>query len=288
MINILITGAYGQLGSQIKSLSTGYLNWNFIFTDADTLDITNLDALDKFSNQKNINYIINCAAYTAVDKAETDIVNAEKINSDAVSNLRIVAEKKHAVLIHVSTDYVFDGNAYVPYNEEHPVNPTSVYGKTKYKGEVEALKYNKSIVVRTSWLYSSTGNNFVKTMLRLGAERDELRVIFDQVGTPTNAEDLAKTLLEIVDFTEKNSVKPGVYHFSNEGVCSWYDFATEIIMFAKLKAKVIPIESKDFPSPVKRPFYSVLNKGKIKETFKISIPYWKTSLYKCLTELNNL
>lgn len=287
MVNVLVTGAKGQLGTELQKLSQSFSHWTFIFTDVDTLDITNPESLNSFLLAQNIRYIINCAAYTAVDKAETDMETAALINTIAVKNLVAVASKMNAVLLHVSTDYVFDGNACKPYNEDSPVNPVSIYGKTKYEGELEALKYKKSIIIRTSWLYAASGNNFVKTMLRLGAERDELKVIFDQTGTPTFAGDLANAILDIITFSEYNGVKPGIYHFSNEGVCSWYDFAWEIITFAKLKSKVIPIESKDFSTPVKRPFFSVLNKGKIKNTFNLSIPHWKTSLYNCLDTIIN-
>ena len=202
MNKILITGANGQLGSELKKLSQGYSNWQFAFTDVDVLDITDLSSLQSFCSSNQFDFIVNCAAYTAVDKAETDIALATKINRDAVKNLTVAAAGIDAVLIHVSTDYVFNGKACVPYSEDHPIDPQSVYGRTKAEGEAEALKYDKSIIVRTAWLYSTFGNNFVKTMLRLGSERSEVKVIFDQVGCPTYAEDLASATLKIIDETE--------------------------------------------------------------------------------------
>jgi dTDP-4-dehydrorhamnose reductase len=285
-MKILVTGANGQLGSELKKLANQHVDWQFTFTDVDVLDITNKQDLEDFCIQNKFQFIVNCAAYTAVDKAETDQEIALKINRDAVKNLTNAASKINAVLIHVSTDYVFDGNSNIPYAENHPINPQSVYGKTKAEGEMEALKYSRSIIIRTAWLYSTFGNNFVKTMLRLGTEKSEVRVLFDQVGTPTYAEDLASAILSIVGFTEKNEVKQGIYHFSNEGVCSWYDFAWEIMNYSNKKCVVYPIETKDYPTPAKRPAFSVFNKLKIKQTFKIEIPYWKTSLYNCLDELN--
>lgn len=287
MSNILVTGSNGQLGSELQKIASSFPELSFVFTDVNELDITNLQAINNFCIDKNFNYIVNCAAYTAVDKAETDLEMAYKINRDAVKNLATVAAKINAALIHVSTDYVFDGTSCKPYVETDAVNPQSAYGKTKLDGETEALKYNRSIVIRTSWLYSSFGANFVKTMMKLGSERTELKVIFDQVGTPTFAEDLATSILSIIKFSNTNDFKSGIYHFSNEGACSWYDFAFGIISHQKNNCIVKPIESKDYPSIVQRPFYSVLNKSKIKSTFNIDIPHWKTSLYRCLAELNS-
>ena len=286
MINILVTGSNGQLGSEIQKIAPAFSELKFVYTDVDVLDITNVAAVDNFCDNNGFDFIVNCAAYTAVDKAESDLDLAYKINRDAVKNLATVASKYNATLIHVSTDYVFDGTSCRPYVEDDVINPQSAYGKTKAEGESEALKYNKSIVIRTSWLYSSFGANFVKTMMKLGSERSELKVIFDQVGTPTYAEDLATAILSIVRYTKTSELKSGIYHFSNEGACSWYDFAFEIMGFQKYNCTVRPIESKEYPSIVKRPFYSVLNKSKIKSTFAIEIPHWKTSLYRCLIELN--
>jgi dTDP-4-dehydrorhamnose reductase len=285
MIEILITGSKGQLGSELQTLSVHHPNWKFIFTDIDILDITDLHSLGKFCEGHTFSYIINCAAYTAVDKAENEPELASKINCDAVKNLVTIAAKSQATLIHVSTDYVFDGTSALPYTENQAINPQSSYGRTKAAGEQEALKYDRSVIIRTAWLYSTYGNNFMKTMLRLGKEKEELRVVFDQVGSPTYAEDLALAILQIIDFTEKQGVKSGIYHFSNEGVCSWYDFAWEILQFVKSNCKVLPIEAKDYPTLAKRPAFSVFNKTKIKQTFQIEIPYWKTSLYKCLNKM---
>jgi dTDP-4-dehydrorhamnose reductase len=288
MPHILITGSNGQLGSELQRLSVKHPTWQFTFTDVDTLDITNLQALEDFCINKSIDYIVNCAAYTAVDKAESNQEAAMMINRDAVSNLTKVAEKKKAAFIHISTDYVFDGTACMPYKEDQPTHPQSVYGSTKAAGEDEALKYNKSIVIRTAWLYSSFGNNFVKTMLRLGNERNELGVVFDQVGTPTYARDLASGILSVIAYGQTRKIEAGIYHFSNEGVCSWYDFAWEIMNYAQKKCLIKPLATKDYPTPAKRPAFSVFDKTKIKNTFNINIPYWKTSLYECLDELKNI
>lgn len=286
MTRILITGANGQLGSELRKNSGLFKNADLEFTDVDVLDITDKTALLKFCTDKNFRYIINCAAYTAVDKAESEPELARKINVGAVRNLTEVAGIVGAFLIHVSTDYVFSGNNFLPYKEDDPISPQSVYGITKAEGEQEALKSPNSIVIRTSWLYSSYGNNFVKTILRLSKEREKLTVIYDQIGTPTYAGDLAKAIISIVNYQEEHGKKPGIYHFSNEGVCSWYDFAFEIARTSGSDTSVLPIETKDYPSVTPRPYYSVLNKSKIKRTFNISIPHWKDSLQICLKEIN--
>jgi dTDP-4-dehydrorhamnose reductase len=281
MPKILVTGSKGQLGSEIKELSTSYQN-NYFFTDREELDITNEEAIKVFITTNDIDTIINCAAYTAVDKAEEDENNADKINHVAVSYMAQISKEKNIKLIHVSTDYVFDGTNHKPYIETDITHPNGVYGKTKLEGEKTLIEINpkNTIIIRTSWVYSSFGNNFVKTMLRLGKERDELGVIFDQVGTPTHARDLAKTILEILPKIDNESVE--VYHYSNEGVLSWYDFAKEIMAMAKLDCQINPIETKAYPTPATRPHYSLLNKLKIKEHFNITIPYWKDSLDECL------
>jgi dTDP-4-dehydrorhamnose reductase len=284
--NILVTGANGQLGMEFRQLEKKYDYYTFLFVTKEELSITDTSAVEHFFKENHIDICLNCAAYTAVDKAEADPEMAAKINCDAVRNLSEAASKLNAVLIHTSTDYVFDGTSCVPYTEEAPVNPQSAYGITKSEGEKAALRYNKAIVIRTAWLYSTFGNNFVKTMLRLGNERRELGIVFDQTGTPTYANDLASAILKVIDFTEKQGIKPGIYHYSNEGTCSWYDFAWEIMNYTETSCKIKPIETKDYPLPAKRPAYSVLNKSKIKKTFGIEIAYWKTSLYKCLKELN--
>lgn len=281
MNKILVTGSNGQVGSEIRELSSLYEN-NYFFTGRDTLDISNYDDIDKFVAENNINIIINCAAYTAVDKAETDEINAETVNHLAVKYLAEISKKQSIKLIHISTDYVFDGKSYKPYTEEDIVSPNSIYGKTKLNGEKAMIEVSpdNSIIIRTSWVYSSFGNNFVKTMLRLGKEKDELGVIYDQVGTPTYARDLAKAILDILPNIKNNKVE--IYNYSNEGVLSWYDFAKEIMKMTKLNCLINPIETKDYPTPAKRPHYSLLNKSKIKQEFDISIPYWKDSLNTCL------
>jgi dTDP-4-dehydrorhamnose reductase len=289
MKNILVTGAYGQLGNEVRILSANYPDYNFMFTDVDSLDITDKNELIDFVTGNDIRYIINCAAYTAVDKAEDDAELCEKINATAVKNLGLAAAEAGAGIIHVSTDYVFDGTSCRPYSEDMPTKPCSVYGKTKLKGEKNLLKVcPNAIVIRTAWLYSPFGNNFVKTMIKLGSERESLNVIFDQVGTPTYALDLADAILKAMDQTiDTDHEKGGVYHFSNEGVCSWYDFTIKIHEIAGIKTcKVNPIETKDYPTKAARPHYSVLNKSKIKQTFNISIPHWEASLKDCIKELS--
>ena len=289
MKNILVTGAYGQLGNEVRILSANHPEYNFMFTDVDSLDITDKNELIDFVTGNDIRYIINCAAYTAVDKAEDDSELCEKINATAVKNLGLAAAEAGAGIIHVSTDYVFDGTSCRPYSEEMPTKPCSVYGKTKLKGEKNLLKIcPNAIVIRTAWLYSPFGNNFVKTMIKLGSERESLNVIFDQVGTPTYALDLADAILKAMDQTiDTEHDKGGVYHFSNEGVCSWYDFTIKIHEIAGIKTcKVNPIETKDYPTKAARPHYSVLNKTKIKQTFNITIPHWEASLKECIKELS--
>ena len=282
--NILVTGSMGQLGSEIRELASKY-SYNFFFTDRNNIDITSKDDIRKFCQTNSINVIINCAAYTAVDKAESDMENADLVNRKAVKKLSIVAKELNIKLIHISTDYVFDGKNFKPYVEEFQTNPQSVYGKTKLDGENELLDINplNSIIIRTSWVYSYYGNNFVKTMLRLGKEKEELGVIFDQVGTPTYAKDLAITILDIIPQIENSKVE--IYNYSNEGVLSWYDFAKEIMKMAKLNCKINPIETYQYPTPAKRPHFSLLNKSKIKSKFNLEIPYWKDGLDDCLKRL---
>jgi dTDP-4-dehydrorhamnose reductase len=289
-MNILVTGSNGQLGSEIKELATNYKKVDFIFKDLPELDICNFKALQAFIIDHNINAVINCAAYTAVDKAEEESIIATKVNYEGVLNIVNALQTVNGKLIHISTDYVFDGNNFLPYKELDPVSPIGVYGETKRAGELAVHDSDiDSIVIRTSWLYSSYGNNFVKTMLRLGNEKENLGVIFDQVGTPTYARDLAKTCLEIL--TGVNSVKisknGNLYHYSNEGVASWYDFAISIMELGGENCKVKPIQTKDYPTLAKRPQYSVLNKSKIKTDFKIEIPYWRDSLKDCIEKIKN-
>lgn len=284
MPNILVTGANGQVGSEIKELSSNY-PYKFYFTDKKELDISNLQDVRQYIIENNIDTIINCAAYTAVDKAESEKELADKINHQAVKNLAMLSNELAIKLIHISTDYVFDGTNFKPYTEEDTTNPQSIYGKTKLDGE-EAMvecKLKNSIIIRTSWVYSYYGANFVKTMLRLGREKESLGVIFDQVGTPTYAKDLAKTILDILPKIENSKVE--IYNYSNEGVLSWYDFAKEIMRMAKLDCTINPIETKEYPTPAKRPHYSFLNKAKIKSVFNIEIPYYKDGIDDCLRRL---
>ncbi len=286
MSNILITGAYGQLGSELKELSDNFPQFSFFFTDADTLDICDKEAVNSFVVENGITYILNCAAYTAVDKAESDSTLCFKINRDAVRNLGEVASANGAKVIQVSTDYVFDGSNCRPYNEEDQVCPKSVYGESKVQGEQALMEAcADAAIVRTAWLYSSYGNNFVKTMIRLGNERESLGVIFDQVGTPTYAADLALAMMKMVVYAEENGFVPGIFHFSNEGVCSWYDFAKKIHRLAAVDCKVNPIETSDYPTPAARPQYSVLNKKKIKSTFGMTVPHWEESLSDCIAKM---
>lgn len=287
MKTVLVTGANGQLGTSIHRLSGSYSGFRFLFTDVDSLDICNAESVDAFIQAHPVDYIVNCAAYTAVDKAEENRELCEQINRDAVANLAVAAKRCGAKMLHVSTDYVFDGTACVPYQETDTTNPQSVYGSTKRAGEKALLEIcPDAVIVRTAWLYSEYGNNFVKTMLRLGSEREEIRVVFDQVGSPTYATDLALALLTILEQAEQGQYLPGIYHFTDEGVCSWYDFTVKIIQLAGLQARVLPIESKDYPTKAVRPHFSVLNKQKIKSSYGLVIPHWEESLRKCMENMN--
>jgi len=280
--NILITGANGQLGSEIKYLSQ-FHNLSFIFTDIDELDVTCIDDVKAFFSSHKIDYAVNCAAYTAVDKAEEEKELADLVNHRAARNLAIISCEFNIKLIHISTDFVFDGNSSIPFTEKDKTNPVSVYGITKLAGEKAVLKHGKEIIIiRTSWLYSSYGNNFVKTMIRLSKERDSLGIVFDQIGTPTYARDLADVIFHIIN---SGNFQSGIYHYSNEGVASWYDFAKAIVEMAGIKCNIYPIETYQYPTPAKRPPYSVLNKAKIKNIYKINIPDWKNSLEKCINIL---
>ena len=286
-MNILVTGANGQLGNEMRIVSKGSSD-HYIFTDVAELDITKLDAVRKCVTDNKINVIVNCAGYTNVEKAEDEIEIAELINVQAVKHLAQVCKKNDATLIHISTDYVFGGNnGNTPRKEDEAANPTGVYGKTKLQGE-EAIKEVgcKHIIIRTAWLYSEFGNNFVKTMRKLTAERDSLKVVFDQVGTPTYALDLAKTIEIFIEklktVKSQLSIVNSIYNYSNEGVTSWYDFAKEICELSGNVCDIQPCHSDEFPSKVKRPSYSVLDKTKIKKDLNISIPYWRDSLKKCI------
>lgn len=286
MLNVLVIGSNGQLGSEIRELSTNY-PYQFFFMDRTQLDISDAEALEQFILTHAINAIVNCAAYTAVDKAEIESEKAYAINANAVKTLASLSKQYAIKLIHISTDYVFDGTHFQPYCENHTTNPLSIYGKSKRAGEEALLEVNptNALIIRTSWVYSSYGNNFVKTMIRLAKERESLNVIYDQIGTPTYAKDLAYTILEILPKIDTKTVE--IYHYSNEGVASWYDFAKEIISLSNLTCKIEPITTEHYPLPAKRPYYSLLNKAKIKKTFGIAIPYWKESLKVCLSHIHN-
>jgi dTDP-4-dehydrorhamnose reductase len=282
-MKILVTGAKGQLGSEIKFLSTQF-DYEFHFIDLDELDLTRLNEIPLYFSQKNPDYIINCAAYTAVDKAEDDIELAQIINAKAPKKVAEYCAKSGCRLIHISTDYVFDGNFIRPISETDIPNPKSIYGKTKLDGETNILALlDNAYIIRTSWVYSEFGNNFVKTMLRLGVEKDEINVVADQYGTPTWARDLAEAILKIIDQIDEGNDHPGLYHFSNEGAISWYDFAVEIMKLANLNCKVNPINTSDYPTRAERPHYSVLNKLKIKNNYNLTIPSWNMSLKNYLS-----
>ena len=284
MLNILVTGSNGQLGSEIETISSDY-NYNFVFTNKNILNITDKQSIIACIEKNNIDVIVNCAAYTAVDRAETEQKLANQINYLAVQYLSEISKEKNIKLIHISTDYVFDGTNFKPYNESDHVNPNSIYGQSKLKGErvLQEINPSHSIIIRTSWVYSKFGVNFVKTMLKLGNERENLSVVCDQIGTPTYARDLAKTILDIIPKLSNSEVE--IYNYSNEGVLSWYDFAKEIMTMAKINCFINPIETKEYPTPAKRPHYSLLNKAKIKKQFNIEIPYWKDSLEHCLKDM---
>ena len=285
---ILVTGANGQLGSEMRKLGAVSPN-EYIFTDVAELDITDKAAVMAFAEQTKIDVIVNCAAYTNVDKAEDDEATAELINATAVRNLAEVAKAQDATLFHVSTDYVFGAEGNTPRSEDMPTNPLGVYGTTKLHGEQAIQEVGaKAIIIRTAWLYSEFGNNFLKTMLRLTAEKESLNVVFDQVGTPTYAGDLALVIFSIIEGNIYIG-NEGTYHFSNEGVCSWYDFATEIAIAAGHDGcNIQPCHSSEFPSKVTRPPYSVLDKTKIKKTFGVDIPHWRDSMLYCLERLGAL
>lgn len=287
--NVLVTGANGQLGRELRRLTdiNPNDNFRFYFTDVDTLDITDIDALEQFVNDNSIKYIVNCAAYTAVDKAEDNIEDCYRINRDAVVNIGTVANNHKARVIHISTDYVFDGTKTTPYTELDSTNPQSVYGASKKEGEVGLMNVcPQSVIIRTAWLYSIYGNNFVKTMINKGRECSELNVVSDQKGTPTNASDLASAIGRILDYSEAHQFEAGIYHYTNEGETTWYDFAVQIHKNAEIKAcKVNPILTSEYPTKAKRPQYSVLSKSKIKNTFGITIPNWQDSLAVCVEEL---
>ncbi len=285
-MKILITGNKGQLGRKIKDRANKFPKFQFLYTDAEELDITNPKAVEDFFNIHKPQLVINCAAYTAVDKAETDEEKAKAVNTTAPAILAQNCAMHNAKLYHISTDYVFGGSEQnTPFTEDTPTAPTSVYGKTKEAGEKKIVKYKNIRIFRTAWLYSEYGNNFVKTMLRLSKDHKELNVVFDQISTPTYAGDLADALLNVALQDTETNFDCDILHYTNEGVCSWYDFTKEIFNIKNINCKVNPIRSYQYPTPAKRPVYSVLDKSKIKEKFNISIPYYKTSLEYCMNKL---
>ena len=284
-MNILITGCNGQLGNELQLLEKNYPQHTFFNTDVNELDITDAESIDRYVDSNNIDIIINCAAYTAVDKAESTKELCKSLNAEAPAYLAEAVAKRNGWMIQVSTDYVFDGTKCTPYVETDTPCPNSVYGSTKLDGEkaVERACSN-TMIIRTAWLYSSFGNNFVKTMMRLGKEKEELNVIFDQIGTPTYARDLAVAIMAAVE----KGIVPGIYHFSNEGVISWYDFTKAIHRIAGISTcKVRPLHTAEYPTPAVRPHYSVLDKTKIKNEYGLDIPYWEESLADCIEKLLN-
>lgn len=287
MTHLLITGANGQVGSELQYLAKKYTDWQFTFTDYQELDITKEAEVNTFFEQNDFDYCINCAAYTAVDRAESEVEKATAINVTGVKHLASACEKYNVQLFHLSTDYVYHNECNRPMIETDLTNPQSIYAITKLDGEAVAQRIcPNACIIRTSWVYSSFGHNFVKTMLRLGRERDALSVVFDQIGTPTYARSLAAMIVEVIEKVEANKLTvnslSGIFHYSNEGIGSWYDFAQAIFEIEKIKVNLSPIETKEFPTAAARPLFSVLNKTKIKATFDIAIPHWRTDLVSCL------
>ena len=287
-MEIVVFGAKGQLGRSIMDISYNYPQHHFLFTDIDTLDITKYEEVAQFVSKNYPNVFINCAAYTAVDKAQNDVKGAKDLNTTAVNNIAKIAAENNIFLVHISTDYIYDGKQNRPYRETDNVHPLSVYGRTKWKGEVAVMKsLCRAAIIRTSWLYSEYGTNFVKTILHMSTERDILKVVSDQMGTPTYARDLALAIMQIVNQKIKIP-QTEIYHYSNEGVASWYDFAVEILRLGKQKCKVLPVSASQYPTSAKRPQFSVLSKQKIKETFDIEIPYWRDSLMQCIANMKEM
>ena len=285
-MKILVTGANGQLGRELRNVLESEIPGQSIYTDVAELDLTDSKAVDLFFKQNEISHVVNCAAYTAVDRAEEEKLECASININAVKNLAIAADSVGAKIIHISTDYVFDGTAHRPYKESDKVNPISEYGTTKRKGETALLALApESIIIRTSWLYSPHGNNFVKTMMRLGAEHTEIKVVCDQIGSPTYALDLARAIYRVL---LSHQWVEGIFHYSNEGVCSWYDFAKAIHRIAGIKGcNVCPIPTEEYPTAASRPFFSVLDKSRIKATYGADVPYWEDSLIDCINRIKN-
>lgn len=288
MCKILVTGADGQLGNEFRKLARSRYDLEFIFTDIGELDITKESEVNIFLDKNRVNYILNCAAYTAVDKAEEEPEKADLLNSHAVKILGNASNKRDIRLIHFSTDYVFDGTKKSPYTEEDTPYPVTIYGKSKLEGEKLLRKMKNCTIIRTSWLYSASGNNFVKTIIKISREKNKLKIVSDQTGSPTWANDLARTTLILIDRTKNNKTRDGclLYHYSNEGMCTWYDFAREIMKITGFPIKIRPVKTKDYPSKAPRPEYSVLDTTKIKNDLGIKIPDWKESLQHCITEIN--
>lgn len=278
MSKVLVLGSQGQLGQELKALAKD----TFIYLNRADLDLSNFKEVENYFNQNSYDVIINCAAYTAVDMAEQEMETANRVNHEFVKLISEISKKHHTKLIHISTDYVFDGHHYTPYCEDDTTNPQTVYGKTKRDGELAMLSINpqNSIIIRTSWVYSSFGNNFVKTMLKLAKDRDTLGVIYDQVGTPTYAKDLAQVIIDI--YLQINNQVVEIYHYSNEGACSWYDFAQSIFDYEGITCKVNALQTYEYPTPATRPAYSILHKYKIKKAFNVTVPHWQKSLKECL------
>jgi dTDP-4-dehydrorhamnose reductase len=289
MISVLVTGANGQLGSEIRRISAEYPEMSFLFTDIDELDITNQGAVKDFLDENPVQFLVNCAAYTAVDRAEDEPEAAMLLNGTAPAILASESVRRNIQLIHISTDYVFDGEKNHPYCEDDPVNPRTVYGQTKLTGEKAVRESGKGIIIRTSWLYSVFGHNFVKTILRLSKEKESLQVVFNQTGSPTNAWDLARAVLEMIrkEYQEGKKPRYDLYHFSNQGICSWYEFALAVVGMSGSDCTVEPVESKDYPTRTVRPRYSVFSKARFQADYPINIPHWKDSLKVCMEELMN-
>ncbi|HLO59945.1 MAG TPA: dTDP-4-dehydrorhamnose reductase [Bacteroidales bacterium] len=287
MKKILVTGSDGQLGMSLKNASGKYSGFSFHWIDVRDVDLTDTVAFDRFFIEGNYDYIINCAAFTAVDKAEAEQHMAYKVNEEVPARLATYCIKTGCRLIHISTDYIYDGDRCLPHQEEEEPKPASVYAKSKLAGEKHLWNSSYALIIRTSWLYSEFGNNFMKTMVRL-SEKNEVRVVYDQVGTPTYAGDLALVILDLIEHSERIGFEAGIYNYTNEGVCSWFDFATEIMRQVNSRCAVKPIRSSEFPSPVKRPAFSVLDKSKIKRKFGIEIPYWKDSMILAVRNLKNI
>ncbi len=287
MTPVLITGCKGQLGSEIQRISRNFPGMSFNFTDLEELDITRPGDIQNFLDKNPAKFLVNCAGYTAVDNAEDEKDMAYLLNTDATESLARISAERGMQLIHISTDYVFNGEKNHPYLEDDPVNPQTVYGMSKLQGEKAVQKTGTGIIIRTSWLYSSFGNNFVKTILRLSGEREQLNVVFDQTGCPTYAFDLAMAILEMIriEIDRKNSPRYDLYHYSNEGMCSWYEFAKSIIDFASTECDILPIESKDYITKALRPRYTVMSKEKITDQYNLRIPHWKESLSACMNEI---